>query len=448
MVKQTFAPIRACFGSKLSADWHYTGKQRYANFLSSPTSKNDDLDEKLTDRRTDMVGHHLLSELNLSELKTKEAKNRCSVGFTRSARARLRAPKWNTRVVFKLLATVLCILPTASLAQSAIPRLSETAPDTYVVERGDTLWDISALFLNEPWRWPELWRVNPDVRDPNLIYPGDTLYLRWEDGKPGVYLTADTSYGRASDVVRLSPTVRTEALPAAIDALPREAIDPFITRHRFATQFDLEAMPRIISGYRGRLISGMGDRVYAVGTFEGGDQQFDVVRPAREIRHPETGEMLGTLLSSVGRVVLSHRGSADDQASQFDVLGSSEELRVGDVLLPVEDRQLVAEFVPQVPSVNLEPGFMLSLESGATQIGALDVVATTFGEVDDVEVGTLLSIAKVSEPVRDQVSGKRYTLPSETAGTMMLFAVYDRASFGLVLSANQPLSVADRLVNP
>ena len=74
MVKQTFAPIRACFGSKLSADWHYTGKQRYANFLSSPTSKNDDLDEKLTDRRTDMVGHHLLSELNLSELKTKEAK--------------------------------------------------------------------------------------------------------------------------------------------------------------------------------------------------------------------------------------------------------------------------------------------------------------------------------------------------------------------------------------
>jgi len=91
---------------------------------------------------------------------------------------------------------------------------------------------------------------------------------------------------------------------------------------------------------------------------------------------------------------------------------------------------------------------MLSLESGATQIGALDVVATTFGEVDDVAVGTLLSIAKVNEPVTDQISGKRYTLPSETAGTMMLFAVYDRASFGLVLNANQPLSVADRLVNP
>lgn len=392
-----------------------------------------------------MVGHHLLSELKFSELR--EATKRCLRRF-HSACSTLLGPQWNARFVPNLLGTTLLILPMVSLAQSAIPRLLEKAPDTYIVEPGDTLWDISALFLNEPWRWPELWRVNPDVRDPNLIYPGDTLYLRWEDGKPGVYLTAGTSYAGASNVVRLSPTVRAEPLPAAIDALPREAIDPFIARHRFATQFDLETMPRIISGDRGRLISGMGDRVYAVGTFASSDQQFDVVRPAREIKHPETGEMLGTLLSSVGRVVLSQRGADDDQASQFDVLASREELRVGDVLLPVEDRQLVATFEPQVPTVDLDPGFMLPLERGATQIGALDVVATTFGEVDDVEVGTVLSIAKASEPVRDEVSGKRYTLPSETAGIMMLFAVYDRASFGLVLNATQPLSVADRLVNP
>lgn len=293
-----------------------------------------------------------------------------------------------------------------------------------------------------------MWRVNPDIRDPNLIYPGDKLYLRWEDGKPGVYLSAGTPYSGSSDVVKLSPKVRTAPITTAIDALPREAIDPFIARHRFVTDFDLEEMPRIVGGYNGRLISGMGDRVYAIGTFSGDDLQFNVVRPAREIRHPETGAMLGTLLSSVGRVVLSKRGMSDEEASQFDVLASREELRPGDVLLPVEDRQLVAKFVPTVPTSNLDPGFMLSLESGITQIGTLDVVATTFGEVDDVAVGTLLSIAKVSDPVQDKVSGKWYTLPSENAGTMMLFAVYDRASFGLVLNANQPLSVADRLVNP
>ena len=354
----------------------------------------------------------------------------------------------SARLFQRLAMTLTMVLAFAAQAQSELPRLADGAPDTYVVERGDTLWDISALFLNEPWRWPELWSVNPEVRDPNLIYPGDTLYLRWKDGKPGVYLSSSDRNIGTSDVVRLSPKLRSEPLAAAIPALPREAIDPFIARHRFITQFDLEAMPRIISGYRGRLISGMGDRVYAVGAFTGDQRQFDVVRPAREISHPETGETLGTLLSSVGRVVLSKRASADDEASQFDVLASSEELRVGDVLLPVEDRQLVAQFLPKVPTVDLDPGFMLPLDVGAKQIGALDVVATTYGEVDDVDVGTLLSITKVGEPVRDSISGKRYTVPSENAGTMMLFAVYDRASFGLVLSANQPLSVEDRLVKP
>jgi len=404
------------------------------------------VDDKVTDRRAEMGGHYLLSELKIML-------GRVSVRLFQCARRVLSVGAFNNspqnrRLFATLFASALLMLPTHSQAQSAIPRLSESAPDTYVVERGDTLWDISALFLDEPWRWPELWRVNPDIRDPDLIYPGDKLYLRWEDGQPGVYLSAATPYSGSSDVVKLSPKVRTAPIATAIDALPREAIDPFIARHRFVTDFDLEEMPRIISGYSGRLISGMGDRVYAIGAFSGDELQFDVVRPAREILHPETGAVLGTLLSSVGRVVLSKRGMSDDEASQFDVLASREELRPGDVLLPVEDRQLVAQFVPTVPTSNLDPGFMLSLESGTTQIGALDVVATTFGEVDDVAVGTLLSIAKVSDPVQDKVSGKWYTLPSENAGILMLFAVYDRASFGLVLNANQPLSVADRLVNP
>ena len=119
-------------------------------------------------------------------------------------------------------------------AQSAIPRLADNAPDTYTVERGDTLWDISALFLNEPWRWPELWSVNSDVRDPNLIYPGDVLYLRWNNGKPGVYLTSAPRAG----VTKLSPKMRSEPLTSAIPEIPRDVIDPFIANHRFETTVD------------------------------------------------------------------------------------------------------------------------------------------------------------------------------------------------------------------
>ena len=201
-----------------------------------------------------MGGHYLLSELKIMS-------GRFSVRFFQCARKALSVGAFNNspqnrRLVVTLFASAVLMLPTLSQAQSAIPRLAENAPDTYVVERGDTLWDISALFLDEPWRWPELWRVNPDIRDPNLIYPGDKLYLRWEDGKPGVYLSAGTPYSGSSDVVKLSPKVRTAPITTAIDALPREAIDPFIARHRFVTDFDLEEMPRIVGGYNGRLISG------------------------------------------------------------------------------------------------------------------------------------------------------------------------------------------------
>ncbi len=359
-----------------------------------------------------------------------------------SARVTLR------HLVCGFLLLLIATLTTPAYPQSELPRLADGAPDTYVVQRGDTLWDISALFLNEPWRWPELWRVNPEIRNPHLIYPGDVLYLRWTDGQPGIYLNNGSGANRSSDIVRLSPKVRAEPLDAAIKALPREAIDPFIANHRFVTQFDLESMPRVIAGYRGRLISGMGDSVYAVGDFPSDAQQFDVVRPAREIFHPETKEYLGTLLASIGRVTLLQRGRDDEEASQLDVVTSREELRVGDVLLPVEDRELVARFIPRLPATAMKSSYMLSLDAGATQIGALDIVATTLGERDGAEVGTLLSIVKISEPVVDKVSGKTFKLPSENAGVMMLFAVYERASFGLVLEANQPLSVEDRLTNP
>ena len=188
-------------------------------------------------------------------------------------------------------------------AQSAIPRLADNAPDTYTVERGDTLWDISALFLNEPWRWPELWSVNPDVRDPNLIYPGDVLYLRWNNGKPGVYLTSASRAG----VTKLSPKMRSEPLTSAIPEIPRDVIDPFIANHRFETAVDRSMHPRVIGGAGGRLISGMGDSVYVAGSLSRGVETYDVVRPSQELNDPKTGEPLGQLMISVGRVALPAR---------------------------------------------------------------------------------------------------------------------------------------------
>ena len=191
----------------------------------------------------------------------------------RGARGLLKSAPW---FYCTLLVAFMMAVP-VSRAESEIPRLTEGAPDTYSVQRGDTLWDISALFLNELWRWPELWRVNPTVRDPNLIYPGDVLHLRWDNGAPGIYLSARTA---ASGVTRLSPTMRSEPLKVAIPEIPRDLIEPFIKNHRFLRDFNSQEQPRILAGYGGRLISGVGDSVYVTGNAASAGENYDALRPA------------------------------------------------------------------------------------------------------------------------------------------------------------------------
>ena len=348
--------------------------------------------------------------------------------------------------IFTMLALLLSFFFTVTLAhaQTAIPRLAENAPDTYVVEQGDTLWDISALFLDEPWRWPELWSVNPDVRDPNVIYPGDVLYLRWNNDKPGVYLTSEPRAG----VTKLSPTMRSESLTSAIPEIPRDVIDPFIANHRFETTVDRSAHPRVLGGAGGRLISGMGDSIYVAGNLSRGVETYDVLRPSQALTDPKTGESLGHLMMSVGRVALAQERANQDEASRFDVITAREELRVGDILFPVIDGEVVSLFKPRAPDRQLTSGVILSVDSGVSHIGALDVVATNLGHGDGVQVGHILGITKGADRIRDPETRDWLSIPAERAGTMMLFAVYEKASFGLIVGANQPLAVGDELINP
>ena len=339
-------------------------------------------------------------------------------------------------------------LPSVAQAQSTIPslapNLADSAPDTYVVQQGDTLWDISALFLDEPWRWPELWSVNPDVRDPNLIYPGDVLYLRWDKGTPGVYLSDRPRVG----VTKLSPKIRTRPLVSAISEIPRDVIDPFIAYHRFETELDTSRFARVLGGADGRLIFGLGDSVYVAGNLESDITHYDVVRLSERLTDPVTGEVLGQLLVSVGRVALSRAAANQREASRFDVIGTREEIRAGDVLLPVYDGEVVSLFKPRAPDKPVTSGAILYVDGGVSQIGALDVVATNLGRVDGAEVGHILSITKQITKMRDPETGEILSLPVKPAGTLMLFSVHDQASFGLVLAANQPLAVGDALVDP
>src|SRR5688572_9729081 len=150
------------------------------------------------------------------------------------------------------------------------PVLNPRHPDTYVVQRGDTLWDIASMFLRDPWYWPEIWQINPQVENPHLIFPGDILSLAYlGDGRPVVNvergpLVTDAGGG---GVERLSPRVRSTPLDEAIQTIPYETIAAFLSRPRFIEKGEIDDLPYIVA-HREGLIGSAGKDVYIRGLEE------------------------------------------------------------------------------------------------------------------------------------------------------------------------------------
>ncbi|MDY6814771.1 MAG: LysM peptidoglycan-binding domain-containing protein [Pseudomonadota bacterium] len=336
------------------------------------------------------------------------------------------------KLLYALAATALLF---TSWAQ-AQPELRSDHPDRYTVVKGDTLWDISARFLNNPWYWPEIWHVNPQVANPHLIYPGDRLALVYIDGKPRITKVA------SNGVVKLSPQVRSEPIDTPIPAIPLDAISSFLTDTRIVTPAELEGAPYILEGEDGRIITGAGDRVYARG-----DKPADKVgifRRTKEFRDPDTGEFLGLEARSIGAGKIT-AGNGD--VLTLRLTKSNQEIRIGDRLLTSVDRPIATSFVPSAPEETVA-GEMIAVDGGVSQIGQYDVVAINRGERDGLEAGNVMAVLKSGNLVRDPVTGETIELPSERAGLLMVFQAYEKMSYGLVLQANRPLSVGDKVTNP
>ncbi|QSP95591.1 LysM peptidoglycan-binding domain-containing protein [Marinobacter salinisoli] len=319
----------------------------------------------------------------------------------------------------------------------AAPEFKTDLPERYTVVKGDTLWDISGRFLNNPWYWPEIWHVNPQVENPHLIYPGDRLALVYIDGQPRV-----TKVASNNGVVKLSPEVRSEPLNSPIPAIPLDAISSFLTDTRIVTPKELEGAPYVLEGEDARIITGAGDRIYARG-----DKPADKVgifRRTKEFVDPETGEFLGLEARSVGAGdVVAENG----EVLTLELTKSNQEIRIGDRLLTNVNRPISTSFSPSSPSQDVE-GLMIAVDGGVTQIGQYDVVAINRGVRDGLEPGNVMAVLKTGNLVRDPVTGETIALPSERAGLMMVFQTYEKMSYGLILQATRALSVGDKVVNP
>ena len=322
---------------------------------------------------------------------------------------------------------------------SAAVQLNDDAPKTYTVKKGDTLWGISEMYLKQPWLWPDLWEANPQIDNPNLIYPGDQLNLVWVDGEPRLRMS------RGRDV-RLSPNMRVTELDRAIPIIPLDESGAFLLRHRILPPDVINESAYVVAGAQGHLISAPGDRIFGRGPFPESERAYGIYRAGDTYRDPITNELLGYQAQDIGNAQLL--SGSREEVKELEVTRVTEEVRITDRLLPMEERILDSSFHPRAPATDIEDGFMIAVDGGVSQIGTMDIVVLNKGRRDGLEIGNVLAIYQAGELVLDEVARDNVQLPDVRAGLAMVFESFEKASYAIVLKANRPLKILDKVKNP
>lgn len=330
-------------------------------------------------------------------------------------------------------------------------------PNTYTVVEGDTLWAIAGRFLNEPWLWKDLWQANPEIKNPNLIYPGDTIKVVYVDGKP--HLTVDrgaankdpsncsnepTEKVGADGVVKMSPKCRALPLDLTIPTISLETLAPFLSNNKVAAKNELDNAPRIVDGDSGRVVGGEGDEMFARGHFKADMPVYNISRVGKTYTDPLTNEVLGLEIKNIGSARIL---TPSKNISKIELIRTSTEVKVGDILLPVQEEKVESVFMPQAPEKDVR-GFILNVPNSVSDIGQYDTVLLSKGERDGLKPGSVLAIYKTGDTVRDPKTLESLKMPSEKAGLLLVFRTFDKMSYGLVMQAERPLAVGDEVRNP
>jgi hypothetical protein len=353
-------------------------------------------------------------------------------------------------------------------------------PDTYVVKKGDTLWDISARFLNKPWLWPEIWQANPQVRNPHLIYPGDVLNLRYINGQPKVEITRGVDNG------------------PAIDTIPLSEIEDFLKHMRVVD--DAKALPYVVGleEDQERVVNGQLAYARGIPNAQAGDM-FAILRPmvsyGRSHRHSGEYEMradgldyhsdlangrnwdhfwqdvsystqghpdyLGTELKQVSLAQVTRPQGHGIETATLLLMGGGTEVRAGDRLLPVEAQPFDLQFFPHPPkrqavTAEYSKYRVIGVPESVEAAGTHEVIALSAGKMDDVDNGTVFSVWRIGSDQADHVlhdnkinaDSDRVRLPDEYEGHVMVFRAFDKMSYGLLMDGTKEIHVGDVLKHP
>lgn len=341
------------------------------------------------------------------------------------------------------------------VAQTGVPlsELAPNAPDSYTIKRGDTLWDISKIFLRSPWRWPELWGMNLDeIRNPHLIYPGQILYLDKTGGRARLRTAkpVDMQDGK------LSPRVRAEPLPSdAIASVPMHLIGPFLNDAVVLDTNSLETAPRVVATQEGRVLVSKGEKAYVLGDMSAA-RNWQLFREPRPLIDPETNQVLGFEARYVGAAEYVRAGETragidgkpELVPATINVTNLREEVNVGDRMRPLPARD-VEPFAPHAPGAPMR-GRIISVYGDSLNAGQNQIVALNRGARDGMERGHVLAVWRAGTQ-RTITAGDERTLirlPDERHGMMFVFRVFERVSYALLLQVQDPVVAGDIFTQP
>lgn len=310
-------------------------------------------------------------------------------------------------------------------------------PDQHTVVKGDTLWDISEKFLESPWRWPELWGNNPQIKNPDLIYPGDVLYFSMVNGKPRL------SFSKNLNNTKLKPRIRESSIKDAIKLIPTDAISQFLTSPKVVDKETLDNSPYIIDFSGEHIIVGAGDKIYVRSINNFNHHNYTVYRAGDTYVSPETKEILGYEAKYIAEATLEKSGDP----TTLSINKSNQEIRKGDRLIPSSSSEVALNYFPRPPETPIN-GSIISVLEGISQIGQHDIVVLDKGSVDGVQSGHTFNIHQKGRIVSDPYSKQKNStvkLPDEQAGILMVFRPFERVSYALVLMANKPIHVLDKV---
>jgi hypothetical protein len=330
---------------------------------------------------------------------------------------------------------------------SNIP-LTSDAPDEYVVKPGDTLWDISKMYLRDPWYWPEIWYVNPQVQNPHLIYPGDVLKLVYIDGQPRLTVAERGDGGTK----RLSPQVRREPLSKAITTVPYDIVASFMGRPTLLDKDQVKNAPYLVAMRDHHIIGGAGNEVYARGLTNAAEEdRYSIIHVGEPLRDPENNDVLGYTGIYVGSGSVVTTG----ETAKLLLTASTREALQGDKLFP-EEVDVNLDFVPRAPESEID-ATIIAVE-GQRVIGQYQIVALNRGSRHGLEPGHILAVSQRGAVVRDKYAkgglggglnrGKKVTLPNERVGVVMVFKAFDRMSYGLIMETSREIRHGDLAGNP